>query len=203
MSGWRVLSVLFWTLAWAVLPQAAHADSPDCIDQAAAYHGVNSQVLRAIGWHESRLRPQAMGYNRNGTVDIGAFQINSVHLPALARYGVDQRALAEGCVSAYVAAWHYRRQVDEFGNTWMAVGAYHSRTPARAAWYANQIARQLMQWGVTPPGPLPYPAATTAVAGPTGAPAGLKNLPASQAMRAVAGTPVFSSPLSLRTEEAP
>lgn len=131
----------------------AHAD---CIDQAAAHHGVNPLVLRAIGWQESRLRPEALGRNTNGTLDIGAFQINSLHLPKLARYGVSPQALTDGCVSAYVGAWHYRQQTQEFGNTWYAVGAYHSRTPARAAWYANQIAQQLMRWQVMPKGPLPY-----------------------------------------------
>jgi hypothetical protein len=41
------------------------------------------------------------------------------------------------------------------------VGAYHSNTPARAAWYANAIASVLMRWRVVPAGPLPYPASAT------------------------------------------
>jgi soluble lytic murein transglycosylase-like protein len=137
----------------------------DCINQAATYHQVNGHVLRAIGWHESRLKPEAIGRNTNGTLDIGAFQINSIHLNDLARYGIDQKALTDGCVSAYVGAWHYRKQINQYGNTWFAVGAYHSRTPARAAWYANQIARQLMQWGIAPAGPLPFPAEGTLAPG--------------------------------------
>src|SRR6218665_1337098 len=118
----------------------------DCIDEAALRHGVNGHVLRAIGWHESRLRPDAEALNRNGTRAIGAFQINGVPLPLLARRGVDARALRDGCVSSHVAAWHYARQVARHGNTWRAVGAYHSGTPARSAWYANAIATVLMRW---------------------------------------------------------
>ena len=132
---------------------AAHAD---CIDDAAAHHQVNALVLRAIGWHESRLDPAAVGHNANGSIDIGAFQINSAHLPDLARYGVTARLLSDGCVSAYVAAWHYRRQMDSLGNTWAAIGAYHSRTPSRSAWYANRIAAILMSWGALPRTALPY-----------------------------------------------
>lgn len=128
----------------------------DCIDSAAAYHGVNPYVLRAIGWHESRLRPDAVSRNSNGTIDIGAFQINSIHLRELSQYGIGEKGLKDGCVAAYVGAWHYRKQIREYGNTWAAVGAYHSRTPARQAWYANQIAAILMKWGVMPKGPLPY-----------------------------------------------
>jgi hypothetical protein len=144
-----------------VLADAAQAD---CIDDAATHHRVNALVLRAIGWHESRLDPAAIGHNANGSIDIGAFQINSAHLPALARYGVTAPLLADGCVSAYVAAWHYRRQIDRLGNTWSAVGAYHSPTPSRAAWYANRIAALLMSWGALPHAALPY--ATSVTQGP-------------------------------------
>lgn len=132
----------------------------DCIDQAAAHHGVNAYVLRAIGWHESRLKPGAVGKNTNGTIDIGAFQINSMHLSELAKYGVDKVALLDGCTAAYVGAWHYKKQIAQFGNTWAAVGAYHSRTPARSAWYANQIASILIRWKVLPKGALPYTGVT-------------------------------------------
>ena len=114
-------------------------------------------MLRAIGWQESRLQPAAVGRNANGSIDLGAFQINSVHLSELRRYGIDRTALADGCVSAEVAAWHYRRQVERHGPSWQAVGAYHSQTPARAAWYANQIAAILMRWNALPGGALPFP----------------------------------------------
>ena len=59
---------------------AATSARADCIDDAAARHAVNAVVLRAIGWHESRLRPDALARNRNGTWDVGAFQINTLHL---------------------------------------------------------------------------------------------------------------------------
>lgn len=145
-------------LVLAVVAPAAHAD---CIDAAAARHHVNAVVLRAIGWQESRLQPRALGRNANGSVDVGVFQINSVHLAELARYGVDRASLADACVSADVAAWHYRRQVERQGDTWLAVGAYHSRTAARSAWYANRIATILMRWKALPAGLLPFPADRT------------------------------------------
>ena len=134
-------------------------------------------MLRAIGWQESRLQPTALGRNANGSIDLGAFQINSVHLPELRRYGVDRAALADGCVSAEVAAWHYRRQVELHGPGWQAVGAYHSQAPARAAWYANQIAAILMRWNSLPGGALPFPVERTTA--PARAPAPTRTAPAS------------------------
>lgn len=145
-----VVALLAMLAAW--LPGAAQAD---CIDDAAVRHGVNAFVLRAIGWQESHLDPAAVARNADGSIDRGAFQINSVHLPGLARQGVDPTALADGCVSADVAAWHYRRQVERFGNTWTAVGAYHSRTPQRAEAYANRVAAILARWRVLPQGASP------------------------------------------------
>ena len=120
-----------------------------------------------------------------------------MHLQELRRYGVDERGLRDGCVAAYVGAWHYRRQVERLGNTWAAVGAYHSRTPARQAWYANQIATILMQWQVLPSGALPY--------------VGVSQLAPSQpnpqprdsrvAAAAAAGTTIFDSTQDERTNQ--
>jgi Transglycosylase SLT domain len=146
------------TLASATLALASSCTHADCIADAASRHQVNAEVLRAIGWQESRLQPRALGRNANGSIDVGAFQINSVHLSELGRYGIGASALADGCVSAEVAAWHYRRQVDRDGDGWQAVGAYHSRHPVLAARYANQIAAILMRWQVMPAGGLPFPA---------------------------------------------
>jgi hypothetical protein len=152
------LPALLLPLVLATATRPVHAD---CIDDAAARHQVNAYVLRAIGWQESRLQPAAVGLNVDGSVDLGAFQINSIHLPELARYGIAPASLADACICAEVAAWHYRRQVELQGDGWQAVGAYHSRTAARAAWYANQIATILMRWNALPRGALPFPADRT------------------------------------------
>lgn len=69
---------------------------------------------------------------------------------------MDEQALRDGCVAAYVGGWHYSKQIAAVGNTWEAVGYYHSATPERRHWYANQIAKILMTWEVLSRGPLPF-----------------------------------------------
>lgn len=138
--------------------QAVPAD--DCITQAARYHGVNQWVLRAIGWHESKIRPGAIGRNANGSVDLGAFQTNSVHLPELAKYGISAQHLMNGCVSAYVGAWRLRTMINRYGLSWKAIGAYHSETPQLRDRYAEAIQGILLQWGVIPSEALPSSTAT-------------------------------------------
>ncbi|AQW31678.1 lytic transglycosylase domain-containing protein (plasmid) [Ralstonia syzygii subsp. celebesensis] len=129
---------------WSMLAVALLACLPpnskaDCVDDAAAYHDVNPQVLRAIGYQESHLNPQARNRNRNGSEDLGMFQINSIHLPELSRYGIERQMLFNPCVSAYVAAWHLSRKIRQHGNNWWAVGAYHSESPEHNGVYARAV----------------------------------------------------------------
>ena len=123
----------------------------DCFDEAANYQKVNPLILRAIAWQESHNRPSAVHKNANGSTDYGVMQINSVHLPVLAQYGISRRTLMQPCKNVYIAAWHLRRQMNKYGNTWAAVGAYHSETPALRDEYARQIVAILRQWTLMPP----------------------------------------------------
>ena len=140
-----------WLLAWwcavvcAFATSAAHAD---CLTEAAVQHRVNPHVLRAILWHESRFNPKARNHNTNGTRDIGMAQINSTHLPLLARYGVGEAALYQPCTSIAVAAWLLGGHMARHGNTWFAVGAYHSLTPQHNQRYATTIQAILRTWNV-------------------------------------------------------
>jgi len=130
----------------AVAPQAWAAAARDCFDEAAAYHGVSATILRAIAKVESNFQPDALGRNSNGSLDIGLMQINSIHLKELGRWGIGAPHLGDACISIYVAAWHYRRQIDRWGNTWLAVGAYHSATPVYRDAYIGRVQGVLAGW---------------------------------------------------------
>lgn len=127
---------------------AGTAAFADCFDAAGRYQHVNPLILRAIAWRESHNRPNALNHNANGSTDYGVMQINSVHLPALAQYGISTHTLMQPCKNVYIAAWHLRREMDKYGNTWAAVGAYHSETPALRDEYAQQIAQIIVKWHV-------------------------------------------------------
>lgn len=141
-----VIVAMFAAGAWfASAPARA-----DCYDEAAKYQKVNPLVLRAIAWQESHNRPEALNKNANGSTDYGLMQINSIHLPTLSRYGITKDTLMEPCKSVYIAAWHLRRKMDKYGNTWQAIGAYHSETPSLRDKYARQIADILARWKLLP-----------------------------------------------------
>ena len=123
-------------------PQAVQ--SPErCIPAAAAHHRIDPRLLRAVLKVESDLRPWAFGRNANGTVDMGMAQINSIHLPELARHGIQSQHLFDPCVASYVAAWLLRKNIDRHGLTWHGVAAYHSLTPEHNQRYQGLLMKVL------------------------------------------------------------
>ncbi|MGT2455719.1 lytic transglycosylase domain-containing protein [Cupriavidus basilensis] len=123
-------------VAAALIPPSAHAF---CFDEAAARYGVNPYVLRGIAFVESGFRADSIGRNSDGSIDYGAMQINSVHLVELRRFGIAPAQLMVPCTNVMVAAYLYRKKIDRYGNSWLAVGAYHSETPVYRDAYWRKV----------------------------------------------------------------
>ena len=128
-------SLLFITIAYSSQTNAF------CWNEAAARYNINASVLQSIGQHESGLKPTAINRNNNGTVDVGVMQINSIHFAELQSYGIVPSALWEPCTNVMVGAFLLAKSIKKYGNTWEAVGAYHSRTPTLKERYALQVYR--------------------------------------------------------------
>ncbi|CAB3785211.1 hypothetical protein LMG28138_01984 [Pararobbsia alpina] len=146
----RLKQVRIRAWAWLALVFALPcgiAQAGDCFMQAAVYQGVNPSILRAIAWYESKGDPSVVNRNANGSVDVGQLQINSIHFGDLARAGVPQRALTDPCVNVFVASWLLKQKMVKYGNTWRAIGAYHSESPKLRDAYAHSIQQILVQWG--------------------------------------------------------
>jgi soluble lytic murein transglycosylase-like protein len=119
-----------------------------CVVAAAERHSVNPWVLKAILKVESNFNPGAVNRNPNGTKDIGMAQINTIHLRELSKHGISGADLLDPCVSTYVAAWHLAKQYRQYGNTWFAVGAYHSVTRCYNERYVGLVWNALVDWKV-------------------------------------------------------
>ena len=138
-----------WSQSEAVpLPSQEPRQPQDCVTEAAAYHSVDPWTLRAILQVESRFNTNAVNRTANGTTDVGIAQINSMHFRELGKFGIAPADLLNGCVASYVAAWHLRKQIIAYGNTWYAIGAYHSTTPCFNQRYTGLVWNALKSWGV-------------------------------------------------------
>jgi soluble lytic murein transglycosylase-like protein len=114
-------------------------------DDIGARYGIHPYLLAAVAQHESNLDPTAIRKNKNGSRDIGLMQINSVHLPELAKHGITEQDLLNPCTNLAVGAWLMKRHQNNYGNTWEAVGVYHSATPDYKWKYAQKIQKTLDQ----------------------------------------------------------
>jgi soluble lytic murein transglycosylase-like protein len=175
---------LFIMIALAAPASAAPELCERAAAQAAAETGVPADLLLAIALAESgrqqdgRLRPWPWAANLEGqghwfdtraelvafaegavavgrpSVDIGCFQINwRWHGQHFARPG----ELSDPLTGARHAAGYLARLHAEFGGWEAAVGAYHSRDPARAQRYAARVASLRGTAPTAPPAPHPPP----------------------------------------------
>lgn len=115
----------------------------DCVLDAARISGMPAAALFAILATEGGKTGEALS-NKNGTWDMGPFQVNTVHLKELAAMGITPDAvLRDGRVNALVAAWLLRKEYRRTGNLWQAIGAYHSRTPHHRDTYIRRVKSNL------------------------------------------------------------
>ncbi|KXS30447.1 MAG: Lytic transglycosylase catalytic [Candidatus Gallionella acididurans] len=136
-------SLLLSSAAMLTFTNVSGAADLGCFAQASARYRVPEALLRAISRVESRDNPAAIHVNKNGTTDIGHMQINSVWLPTLARYGIDQSRLSDPCINTNVGAWILANNFRRIGYQWKAVGAYNAISPVKAAIYTKKIADSL------------------------------------------------------------
>lgn len=120
-----------------------HPLTADCVLDAARVSGMPAAALFAILATEGGKTGEALN-NKNGTWDMGPFQVNSVHLNELAAMGISPRSvLCDGRVNAHAAAWLLRKEYRRTGNLWQAIGSYHSRAPHRRDAYIRRVKNNL------------------------------------------------------------
>jgi soluble lytic murein transglycosylase-like protein len=127
---WNPSHIGFVIAALVVVAPSARAD---CLDDAADYFSLDPVLVHAIAKHESGMHANAISY------DLGLMQINTSWLPVLATKGISAQQLMNGCVNGYVGAWILRSNIERFGYTWKAVGAYNASSVDKQLRYANNI----------------------------------------------------------------
>jgi hypothetical protein len=112
---------------------------------AAAFYHLPPRVLPSIQAVEGG-RVGLVQSNSNGSADLGLMQVNTLWLEPLARYAhmsqtnVAERLTGDPCFSIYAAAAIMRLYMAEaHDDLILAVGYYHSHTPALRSAYQDKV----------------------------------------------------------------
>ena len=125
-----------------------------CMALVASLYQLPPRVLPSIYAIEGG-RPGTVATNSNGTQDLGVMQVNTIWLPALARYTglsepeVRRRLTDQACFNIAAAGAILRSYLDAAdGDLMRAIGNYHSQTPQRHFAYrlrVTEAARRLFE----------------------------------------------------------
>lgn len=120
-----------------------------CVKKASSAFGVSEVVIWTLLDVESGTLGK-VSMNTNKTVDIGPMQINSIHLPRLAKMGITEHQLKNTlCTNINVGAWIYASEYASTRDVAKAIARYHSRTPKFQSRYLglaiNALNRRIAQ----------------------------------------------------------
>lgn len=114
-----------------------------CIKHASVQSRLPEPLLLAIAMHESSINSVATNRNKNGSLDVGVMQINSIHWPRIIEMGGQPKDLLDPCINVMMGALLLKEQVDQFGLNAYAIGRYHSATPEYRDRYARAVCNML------------------------------------------------------------
>lgn len=135
---WRTDNMRICLIALVLVACRVASAGPlaQAINSAAARYKVDAKILHAIAYLESSGGKRiGLKANTNGTFDVGAFQINSVHWATTCRYYDVTTLQGNAYCAALLLAKHKRYK--DIDLHW--VGRYHSRTPSLKQKYAKKI----------------------------------------------------------------
>lgn len=116
-----------------------------CIQQAVQEYGTHPDLIRAVMAQEAGKVGQVR-FNRDGSFDMGPMQINSVHLPELAPFGITKEMLTNNeCLNIAIGTYYLQLAIMKSGDFWVGVGNYHSRTPDKNVGYQVRVWNHLLQ----------------------------------------------------------
>jgi len=110
----------------------------ECFKAAGDSHNVSPDLLRLIAVVESGRNPKAVNRNKNGSMDVGIMQVNSIWEK---HFGQEawKRITTDPCANIFAGAHILAQCINRHGETWAAVGCYHSHNKQQAQPYIIKV----------------------------------------------------------------
>ncbi|MEF3192145.1 MAG: lytic transglycosylase domain-containing protein [Campylobacterales bacterium] len=114
-------------------------------EEAGRYYNIPPILLKKIAAIESSYRPNAICRNKNGTVDYGLMQINSIHLRRLAQWGINEKNILDPKINIFAGSWLLSEHIRNHGFSLEGIGNYHSATPEHKKKWLERLIGALRQ----------------------------------------------------------
>lgn len=112
-----------------------------CYEDAGTAYGINPSLLESIAEIESSSNPRAINRNRDGSIDMGLMQVNSLWITTLR---LDSgRLLSDPCYNVKAGARILKYCIDKHGYTWKAVGCYNATSKYKRVGYSWKVYNKL------------------------------------------------------------
>jgi soluble lytic murein transglycosylase-like protein len=122
-----------------MLPVMINDVPVSCINHVAIVYHVPASVILSVMKAENGKNGDAIK-NKNGTIDYGVMQINSIWLPKISAYGYTKNDLQyNACKNVAVGAWLISRNMAEGKAVWRSIANYHSHTPVHNKIYRDSL----------------------------------------------------------------
>jgi soluble lytic murein transglycosylase-like protein len=124
-------------LTFSITTKLSIAKDKYCFGEAGKMYGIDPEILRSISFDESGHNNSAVNYNSDGSYDFCHMQINSSWA---GKIGIDNwLSLGDPCQCSMWAAYILANCIQKHGNSWKAVGCYHSPSEKKRVNYAWTI----------------------------------------------------------------
>ena len=123
----RKLFFLITTVLFLSTCSSGHSDETGyCFGAAGERFGIEPELLQAISYVESRHKSDALHENKNGSLDFGHMQINSLWI---SKIGKTYIALDDPCYCTKIGAWILSGCIERYGYNSDAISCYNSGKP--------------------------------------------------------------------------
>lgn len=137
-----ILNLFFYTYSYGKTIDNKNIKYENCFRDASLHYKVPSNLLKAIANVESKMNPNAININSNGTYDVGIMQINSSWFKKLSSVGIQRGELLEGCKNIQVGAWILSQNIKKYGLSLDAIGRYNSSNSRYKMIYTNKVMKE-------------------------------------------------------------
>lgn len=116
-----------------------HGVPIECINKAAVTYYVPASIIISVLNTEGG-EPGMANINKNGTVDYGSMQVNSVWLSKVEPYGYTVEKLQfDPCSNVMVGTWILAQDISKSPYSWKGIGDYHSATFSKNISYQGKV----------------------------------------------------------------